>query len=222
MQRKFAKPSHLIHIEHKYSLLQAQILDFILARTLSENVATQTEYQVPLASVVLYIGKTRNYPHIQAALARLGDLTTSMMLWQEHTFSKQFNIFQVISFNDRMIAYSLKKPLNEIIAYSSTCTKIDLTMNLKFKSQYAFWLYQLALDYRTRGHTPWMSCDNFRRYMGIAAHQYLPFSTLNFSVIKSAVAHVNRVSDIQVQVEYHKEYRKVQALRFSVKSARKS
>ena len=87
-----------------------------------------------------------------------------------------------------------------------------------FSSKYALCLYEIFIDYNNIGQTPVIGLDDFRKLMGIKAHQYTEFKRLSLGVIKPALEELGRVSGYKVEVQYQREHRKVVALKFYFKA----
>lgn len=62
-----------------------------------------------------------------------------------------------------------------------------------FSSKYALCLYEIFIDYQNIGQTPNISVDDFRKLMGIEAHQYREFKRLSLRVIKPAIKELSHL-----------------------------
>ena len=79
-------------------------------------------------------------------------------------------------------------------------------------------LYENCLRYRRVGTTGWIPLDNLKRLLGIGETDayYQDFRKFNDKVIKPAARQVNETSDLVLEVEYQRDRRKINAVRFQV------
>jgi hypothetical protein len=71
---------------------------------------------------------------------------------------------------------------------------------------------------REYGETPFITIKQFHKLMGVENSQYVrQFKILNRDVLKPAVAEINKVSDLRVEVEQQRKGRKVVALKFKIR-----
>jgi len=87
-----------------------------------------------------------------------------------------------------------------------------------FSSKYALCLYEIFIDYHNIGQTPIITLDDFRKLMGIEAHQYTEFKRLSLRVIKPALEELSAIGGYKAEVKYQRENRKVVALKFYFKA----
>lgn len=88
-----------------------------------------------------------------------------------------------------------------------------------FSGKHEAVIYKLCRDYRGATKTPYFDLASFRAYMGLADTAYPDFRELNRNVISGPVNMINKseFSDLLIQVEFHKQGRKVVGLRFTFK-----
>ncbi|MPX68913.1 replication initiation protein [Moraxella catarrhalis] len=94
-----------------------------------------------------------------------------------------------------------------------------------FTGKYEAIIYKLCLDYmgldRVLGYgkTPQMSIDSYREYIGLEKNEYPLFKELNRWTITKPIANINNndLSDIEVEVHYISQGRKVTGLFFTAK-----
>jgi plasmid replication initiation protein len=88
-------------------------------------------------------------------------------------------------------------------------------------STHALVLYENCHRYVDIGHTAWWDVDIFRKLMAVdMMPSYKPFKALNRNVIQPAMKEVNKLSNIQVEMETRVKGRSVTGLRFLVKPNR--
>jgi hypothetical protein len=97
-------------------------------------------------------------------------------------------------------------------------SKINLSVVRDMRSAHALVLYENCYRFIELGHTAWWDLETFRKLMSIEDVQsYQEFKSLNRNVIKPAVAEVNKLSNIQVELETRQKGRTVTGLRFLLK-----
>ena len=98
-------------------------------------------------------------------------------------------------------------------------TEFNLSNILKIGSAYGIKLYKLLKQYE---NTPWkyrdFTIEKLRDQFGIAPEKYKLYSNLKAKVIDTAVNHINSKTDIQIHYEESKLGRKIDKLRFYIKS----
>jgi len=83
-----------------------------------------------------------------------------------------------------------------------------------FSSKYSLCLYEIFIDYINIGQTPIIPLQDFRKLMGIEENKYTEFKRLSTRVIKPALKELSSIAGYKVEVKYHKQNRKVIAIKF--------
>lgn len=217
MKNEVVKPSNLIHIVHNLSLLQAQLWDFILAQTPSEEILTKDYHQLPISTIMKFLDNTRNSKHVKVLLEEMGTIFTYTLIKKDSSEDWGcFPLFSSASVVDNVFIYSYPAALKNAIANPSVYSCINLSMVRKFDRKYALFLYSLCFDYKNILQTPWLTLRQFCDYMGVKAERYADFSALNYHVVKKAVAEVNAKSDLVVRAIYQTTLRKTTDIKFAV------
>lgn len=98
-------------------------------------------------------------------------------------------------------------------------TEFRLGNILRIGSSYGIKLYKLLKQYE---NTAWkyrdFSIDKLREQLGIAENKYTLYSNFKSRVIDMAINHINTKTDIKVDYQESKNKRKVESLRFFIKS----
>ena len=99
-------------------------------------------------------------------------------------------------------------------------TRLNLSLQNCFKSQYALVLWEICFDYydtkREQGETPFIPLDVFRELMGVESGEYVLFKAFNRKVIKIAIQEINTLTEYHVEVEYKRIGRKIAELKFYI------
>ena len=114
--------------------------------------------------------------------------------------------------------YRIERSLAEKLYHPDVYSKINLSVLREMTSGYALVLYENCFRYVDIGHTAWWDVGVFRKLMAVdMMSSYKPFKALNRNVIQPAIKEVNKLSNIQVEMETRVKGRTVTGLRFLVK-----
>jgi plasmid replication initiation protein len=125
-----------------------------------------------------------------------------------------------VEIKDGICTYAFSPFLREKLYNPRMYARLDLSLQNQFESKHALALWEVCVDYlgsgREYGESPYISIEHFRKLMGIES-AYLDMKKLNARVINPTIAEINRVSDLQVTVDYQRKGRKVEALKFKIR-----
>ncbi|MCA9507903.1 MAG: replication initiation protein [Myxococcales bacterium] len=217
MKKEVVKPSNLIHIVHNMSLLQAQLWDFILAQISPEELVAQEFHQIPISTIMRFLGNTRNSKHVKVILEEMAQISTHTLI--NKSGSAEWGCFQLFSSArvvDNVLHFSCDKITKDLMVDRIHYSRINLSMVRKFDCKYSLFLYELCCDYKNIGQTPHLKLGTFRQYMGVQDECYQDFSLLNYYVIKKAIEEVNEKSDLFVNPVYQTDGRKITEIKFEV------
>lgn len=96
-------------------------------------------------------------------------------------------------------------------------TKYDLQQVSKLTSAYAIRLYELLIQWRSAGKTPFFNLSTFRQQLGVEEHQYKTMSNFKTNVLEYALEQVNKSTDISAKYQQHKKGRSISGFSFSFK-----
>ncbi|MBS1988855.1 replication initiation protein [Candidatus Dependentiae bacterium] len=217
MEKEIIKPSNLIHIVHNFSLMQAQLWDFILAQTPREEILTKEFHQLSISRIMKFLGNTRNNKHVKATLEDMGTIFTYILIKKEmHKDVGSFPLFSSVSIVDNVFNYSYDEVIKKFFVELKCYSYINLLMVRKFDCKYALFLYQLCCDYKKVAQTPYLTLKTFCQYMGLEDGSYQDFSSLNCYVVKKAIEEVNEKSNFFVKAIYQIQGRKITEIKFEV------
>lgn len=92
--------------------------------------------------------------------------------------------------------------------------RYQLKNTIAMRGQYSIRLYTLLKD----KHFSWtVSVEELREILGATTKGYKAFKDFNRLVIKSAIEEINKVTDINVEVEYIRKARYVVTIKFKIK-----
>lgn len=96
-------------------------------------------------------------------------------------------------------------------------TKYELQQVSEVTSSYAIRLYELLIQWRSSGKTPFFDLAVFRQQLGVDTHQYKTMSNFKTNVLDFALQQVNELTDIKATYQQHKKGRSISGFSFTFK-----
>mgnify|MGYP000633920209 CR=1 FL=1 len=119
---------------------------------------------------------------------------------------------------DGTCTYRYERALAEKLYHPDVYSKINLSVLREMNSSHALVLYENCYRFEGIGHTAWWDIEVFRKLMAVdTMSSYKPFKALNRNVIQPAMKEVNKLSNIQVEMETRRKGRTVTGLRFIIR-----
>lgn len=210
----------VIHINAKLSLIQRKLVNALLYNAY-DHLLSQDTHSLNVALLSEMIGfDSRNLAHLKTALTGLVETSIQWDVLEDNG-SNSWEVATLLSFariRDGVCSYRYDKGLAEKLYHPDIYSKINLSVVRDMRSAHALVLYENCYRFIELGHTAWWDLETFRRLMSIEDVQsYQEFKSLNRNVIKPAVTEVNRLSNIQVELETRQKGRTVTGLRFLLK-----
>ena len=85
-------------------------------------------------------------------------------------------------------------------------------------SGYAIRLYELLIQWRSKGKTPLFTLEDFRQQLGVEENQYNSMSNFKRKVLDFAIEQINEHTDIIAKYDQHKTGRKITGFTFTFKA----
>lgn len=117
------------------------------------------------------------------------------------------------------LVYSIEPFLVERFQPPQAREFLDLAYTSRFRSKYALALCNFCFDYKIpdgEGRTPLMPLTKLSKLLGCAGDKYGSFAEFNRSVLKKAMAEVNKKSGFRIMAMYQKTARTTTAIQFIV------
>jgi hypothetical protein len=227
IRQEAIKHSAAIHVENSMTLLQRRAWNVLLYNAYN-LLPTQDSYQISVRTLCEILDfNSNNADYLKEALRALVGLRVEWNVlnkdgkdvWGIATLLADAEI------EDGICTYSYGAQFRKRLFNPRIYARIDLSLQNKFENKYAQALWELCVDYlgagRKYGETSYIPVVQFRKLMGIAEHSYPGMKKLNQRVLKPAIAEINKVSDLQVEVEHQRQGRKVTALKFKIRRVTK-
>lgn len=210
-----------IHIGAKLSLLQRKLVNALLYNAYGE-LLTAREHTISATLLCEMIGfDSKNVGYLKAALKGLMETVVEFDVLEEdgQRSWEAMVLLPYAKIKDGTCTYRYERSLAEKLYHPDVYSKINLSVLREMNSTHALVLYENCYRYLHIGHTAWWDVDVFRKLMAVdMMSSYKPFKALNRNVIQPAMKEVNKLSNIQVEMETRMKGRSVTGLRFIVQA----
>lgn len=209
-----------IHIGGRLSLLQRKLVNALLYNAY-DDLLTAREHQISASLLCEMIGfDSKNVGYLKAALKGLMETVVEFDVLEEDG-KRSWEAMVLLPYaklKDGVCTYRYERALAEKLYHPDVYSKINLSVLRDMKSAHALVLYENCYRYVDIGRTAWWDVEVFRKLMAVdSMPSYKPFKALNRNVIQPAMKEVNKLSNIQVEMETRMKGRTVTGLRFIVK-----
>lgn len=209
-----------IHIGAKLSLLQRKLVNALLYNAYDE-LLTAREHSISASVLCEMIGfDSKNIAYLKAALKGLMETVVEFDVLEEdgERSWEAMVLLPYAKIKGGVCTYRYERSLAEKLYHPDVYSKINLSVLREMNSAHALVLYENCYRYVDIGHTAWWDVDMFRKLMAVdTMPSYKPFKALNRNVIQPAIKEVNKLSNIQVEMETRMKGRTVTGLRFLVR-----
>ena len=210
-----------IHISNRLTLTQRKASNVLLYNAY-ENLLTARVHRIRVKDLAEAIGfNTNNLEPLKEALKTLARTVLEWNILDENGAHEEWGATTLLAqavIKSGYCIYAYSPDLCEKLYRPEIYALLNLSIQRKFSSGYALALYENCLRYRRVGTTGWIPLDNLKRLLGIGETDayYQDFRKFNDKVIKPAARQVNETSDLLLEVEYQRDRRRINAVRFLV------
>jgi len=210
-----------IHIKAKLSLVQRKMVNALLFNSY-DSLLTADEHSLPVPLLCELVGiDGNNISHLKRALK---SLTTTSITWDvlDDNGDSSWSFAALLSggtIKNGVCTYRYDKGLAKELYNPEIYSRINLGVIKKIKTSHTLVLYENCYRFISIGHTGWWDIETLRDIMGLSeSKSYSAFKDLNKHVLKPAIAEVNQVSNIIIEMEYKRTGRAISGVRFLVRS----
>ena len=226
MKELVVKDNALINASYNLDLVEQRLilLAIVEARETGKGINTNDPLTVHAESYVKTFGVHRNTAY-QALKDACNDLFARQFSYQ--TLSEKGNPANHKSRWVSEIAYVENEAVVKLIFSPAIVplitrleehfTKYELQQVSQLSSAYAVRLYELLIAWRSTGQTPIIKISDFRERIGVLENEYKRMERFKTSVLEMSIEQINRLTDITVQYEQHKEGRTIVGFSFRFK-----
>lgn len=209
-----------IHIGAKLSLLQRKLVNALLYNAY-DQLLTGQEHHISASVLCEMIGfDSKNIGYLKGALKGLMETVVEFDVLEEdgERSWEAMVLLPYAKIKGGTCTYRYERALAEKLYHPDVYSKINLSVLREMNSAHALVLYENCYRFEGIGHTAWWDIEVFRKLMAVdTMPSYKPFKALNRNVIQPAMKEVNKLSNIQVEMETRMKGRTVTGLRFIVK-----
>ena len=209
-----------IHIGAKLSLLQRKLVNALLYNAYDQLLSGQ-EHHISASVLCEMIGfDSKNIGYLKGALKGLMETVVEFDVLEEdgERSWEAMVLLPYAKIKGGICTYRYERALAEKLYHPDVYSKINLSVLREMNSAHALVLYENCYRFEGIGHTAWWDIEVFRKLMAVdMMPSYKPFKALNRNVIQPAMKEVNKLSNIQIEMETRMKGRTVTGLRFIVK-----
>jgi hypothetical protein len=209
-----------IHIGAKLSLLQRKLVNALLYNAYDQLLTAQ-EHHIRASVLCEMIGfDSKNIGYLKGALKGLMETVVEFDVLEEDG-ERSWEAMVLLPYariKGGKCTYRYDRALAEKLYHPDVYSKINLSVLREMNSAHALVLYENCYRFEGIGHTAWWDIEVFRKLMAVdLMPSYKPFKALNRNVIQPAMKEVNKLSNIQIEMETRMKGRTVTGLRFIVR-----
>lgn len=219
LRRYVKKNVSTIHINARLTLTQRKLVNVLLYNAYDGLLSDET-HSISLSLLSEMIGfDSRNQAHLRKALK---GLTETSVEWDilEDDGSSAWEVSSLLSsarISKGVCSYRYDRGLAEKLRHPDVYSKINLSVVRELRSSHALMLYENCYRYVDIGHTAWWDLDVFRKLMAVdELPSYQEYKVLKRDLISPAMVEINKLSNVQLELETRRKGRTVVGLRFLV------
>lgn len=218
----------LIHCAGDLSLLERKTFNVLLLHAY-DALLDDADHVISVPALFALIGyNSKDTTTIKKALQALLSKVITYDLLEEEGGSKDLKnapweaatLLSYASMSGGKVTYRFDRAQARRFFDPDVYSRINVAIQREFGSNYAIALHENCLRFRRTQSTGWWTISDLRLLLGATSPTYDDFRRLNNKVIKSAVAEVNRFSEITVEAEFKRDQddrKKYSHVRFSIK-----
>ena len=217
-EERFKKGVGAIHTSGTLTLIQRKLANVLLYAAYDDLLKKRT-HKIPVSLMCAMLGwnESNRIDYLKEALSALQRTTLQFNLREDgKEVWESMTMLSYATIKDGVCIWRYDESLAEKLYKPDVFAMINLRVQNRIDSAYALNLYENCLRYKSTKTTGFWDLGLFREIMGVQAGYCDDFRYLNRTVIKPAIEKVNKLSDINISVEYVRKGRSVAGLKFFV------
>lgn len=209
-----------IHINARLTLTQRKLVNALLYNAYDGLLSDDT-HSISVSLLSEMIGyDSRNQSHLRQAIK---GLTETSVEWDilEDDGTAVWEVSSLLSsarIRAGVCTYRYDRGLAEKLKHPEIYSKINLSVIRELRSSHALALYENCHRFVDIGHTSWWDIETFRKLMSVDdLASYQEYKILRRDLITPAMKEINKLSNINIELETQRKGRSVIGLRFLVK-----
>lgn len=130
---------------------------------------------------------------------------------------EKYHWVDTAKYNKGVLTLKIHRDLKPFYLSLDWYSKYQLKNIMQFKSTYSFRLYELFKQYQSIGSRI-LAIEELRLILDIGKKQYTKYANLKQKVLTIAIKEINENTDLAVEYKEIKNVRKVESIKFSIKS----
>lgn len=220
VRRVLKKNVSTIHINARLTLTQRKLVNALLYNAYEELLSEDT-HSIPVSLLSEMIGfDSRNQAHLRQAIRGLTETSVEWDILEDDGTSvwEVSSLLSSARIRAGVCTYRYDKGLAEKLKHPDIYSKINLSVIRELRSSHALALYENCYRYVDIGHTAWWDLDVFRKLMSVdGLGSYQEYKILKRDLITPSMREINKLSNINLEMETRRKGRSVIGLRFLVK-----
>ncbi|NNM59371.1 MAG: replication initiation protein, partial [Legionellales bacterium] len=216
------KHVYAIHCANSLTLVERKLFNALLYNAY-HDLPHQSQFEIPTKELCNKIGYISNdTSKIKNALIALMSTVIEWNILDNNDDVEKSRKWQASSIlasakiENGMCSYEYSSVMRAQLYHPDIYGKLKLDTLSKFTSGYGLALYENCVRFQNLEFTPWFPMATFRKLMGVSEEQYSDIRNFKKRVLDIAINEVNKNSTLNVTVEYKKEGRKIEAIRFKL------
>lgn len=218
------KHSAAVHISNSLSLLERKIFNILLKNAFN-FLLKRSEHVLRINDLSYQIGWDINSKQNEALKEALTSINGTQVTWNIFNKDKKntWGVATLISgaeICNGVVTYRFDEKIRMLLANPSIYARLNLQVHQKFRSKYAYVLWEFFVEalcsYNTDCVSEYeISLMDLRKFLDVI-DKYPAFKDLNRIILLPSLKEINKVSDIEVQYDVRRQSRKVSTLIFCI------
>ena len=219
VRQEVRKNVAVIQTSGELSLLERKMSNVFLLQAY-DNLIKQRTHTLPLKVLAQLCGyDSKDTEHLKSVLRSLTTTPIEFNLLEDG--DDKWSVTPLLSFAELhkgYVTWRYDESMAERLYEPAVYAVINLAMQKRFTSAYAYTLYENCSRYRAVRSTGWWPIDTFKTMMVAKSDTYRDFRRFNEKIIAPAVREINDISDLFVESEFKKAGRggKVTDVKFHI------
>jgi len=209
-----------IHINARLTLTQRKLVNALLYNAY-DTLLSEDTHSIPVPLLSEMIGfDSRNQAHLRKAIRGLTETSVEWDILEDDGTSvwEVSSLLSSARIRAGVCSYRYDKGLAEKLKHPDIYSKINLSVIRELRSSHALVLYENCYRFVDIGHTAWWSLEVFRKLMSVdELASYQEYKILKRDLISPAIKEINKLSNIQLELETRRKGRSVTGVRFLIK-----
>lgn len=225
-RNELIKHSAAVHINNTLSLLERKVSNILLNRALAQ-MEKKEEHIISIKDLcmALNIPDNKNYEMLKVALRSLSQTQVEWNILNKDKKNKWgiSSIIASVEIENGNCTYSYSAAMKKLFSNPNIYAKLNMAVQAGFNSKYSIALWEYIMEFiSTNSKGPvvknFISIEALRKLLGVENNKYYQeFSNFNREILKKSIKEINTISDLEVEIDYIKNNKKVESIEFLVK-----